>query len=97
MAQPQEIPDLARELASMTKEYLQQETKGQMQEVGQYAGFGLGATVLFCLSALLFVASVFALLLLVLPDTHWWKVGARFLAALVAALAAFIIGRRAAG
>ena len=96
MAQPQEIPDLARELASMTKEYLQQETKGQMQEVGVYAGFGLAATVLFCIAALLFVASIFALLVVVLPDTHWWKVAARFLAALIAGLAAFIIGRRAA-
>jgi hypothetical protein len=96
MAQPQEIPDLARELASMTKEYLQQETKGQVQEVGQYAGFGLGATVLFCFSALLFVASIFALLLLVLPDTHWWKVAARLIAAVVAGLGAYVIGRRAA-
>ena len=91
MAKPQEIPDLARELAGMTKEYLQQETKGQLQEVGQYAGFGLGATVLFCISALLFVAAVFALLVIVLPDTQWWKVAGRFLAALIAALAAFLV------
>jgi uncharacterized BrkB/YihY/UPF0761 family membrane protein len=96
MAKPQEIPDLTRELATMTKDYLQQETKGHMQEVGVYAGFGLGATVLFCMSALLFVASVFALLHLVLPDTEWWHVGGRFLTALLAGLAAFIIGRRVA-
>lgn len=81
----QEIPQISRDLFEMSKEYLRQETIEPAKELGKQAGMGIGGALLFSLGAFLAILGVYSLFRMVLPDTEWYIVLARFLAAIVAA------------
>ncbi|HKY48982.1 MAG TPA: phage holin family protein [Acidimicrobiia bacterium] len=91
---PQEIPELVTELATMSKEYLRQEVVEPAKRLGRFAGFGLGAAVLFSMASLLLTLGLFALLRRLLPDTPWWSVGARLFTFVGAGAGAALIGWR---
>ncbi len=88
---PQELPDLFRDLWSMSKDYLRQETLEPGKRLGKQAALGAAAAVSFSFAALLFSFGVFALLRRLLPDTPWWAVVARLFTFLVAGLVAGLI------
>jgi hypothetical protein len=91
---PKEIPELVTELAAMSKEYLRQEVVDPAKKLGRFAGFGLGAAVLFSIAAFLLALGLFALLRRLLPDTPWWSVGARLFTFVGAGAGAALIGWR---
>jgi len=91
MAEPKEIPQLTSELIDMSREYLRQETIEPAKALGKNAGMGFGGAILFSLGGLFFVFGLYALLQLVLPDTEWYEVLARFLTFVGAAIAAAIV------
>ena len=94
MAEPQEIPELTTELINMSREYLRQETIEPAKALGKHAGFGFGGAILFSAGAVTFVFALYALLRMVLPDTEWYEVLARFLAFVGALIAAALVGWR---
>lgn len=81
----QEIPQLSRDLFEMSKEYLKQETIEPAKALGKQAGMGVGGALLFSLGAFLLMLGIYSLFRMVLPDTEWYIVLARFLTAIVAA------------
>jgi hypothetical protein len=91
---PKEIPELVTELVDMSKEYLRQEVIEPGKRLGRFAGFGLGAAVLFSIAAFLLTLGLFALFRRLLPDTPWWSVGARLFTFLGAVIGAGITGWR---
>ena len=91
---PQEIPELVTELVTMSKDYLRQEIVEPAKRLGRFAGFGIGAAVLYSAAAFLLTLGLFALLRRLLPDTPWWSVGARLFTSLGAGAAAALIGWR---
>jgi hypothetical protein len=89
-----EIPDLTRDLFEMSKEYLLQETVEPAKALGKQAGMGIGGAFLFSLGAFLAVLGVYSLFVMVLPETEWYVVLARFLTAIVAAGSAGLVAWR---
>lgn len=53
MANPAELPELVKEFADMSKEYLLQETVEPAKQLGRYAGFSVGAALAFALGTFL--------------------------------------------
>jgi hypothetical protein len=94
MAEPQEIPELTTELIDMSREYLRQETIEPAKALGKHAGLGFGGAFLFSLGALAFVFGLYALLRMVLPQTDWYEVLARFLTFVGALIIAGLVGWR---
>ena len=94
MAEPQEIPELTTELIDMSREYLLQETIEPAKALGKHAGLGFGGAFLFSLGALAFVFGLYALLRMVLPQTEWYEVLARFLTFVGALIIAGLVGWR---
>jgi hypothetical protein len=94
MADIQEIPQLVRDLVDMSKEYLRQEVIEPIKNLGRHAGMGLGGALLFSLGAFLALLGVYALLKMVLPESAWYVVLARFLTAVVGAAAAGLVAWR---
>lgn len=52
MASPAELPDLVKEFAEMSKEYVLQETVEPAKQLGRYAGYSMGAALAFALGTL---------------------------------------------
>ena len=94
MADPKEIPQLTNELIDMSREYLRQETLEPAKALGKHAGFGIGGAMLFSLGSLFFVFGAYALFRILLPETEWFEVLARFLAFVTALAAAALVGWR---
>jgi len=94
MAEPREIPELTTELIDMSREYLLQETIEPAKALGKHAGLGFGGAFLFSLGALAFVFGLYALLRMVLPQTEWYEVLARFLTFVGALIIAGLVGWR---
>ena len=93
-AGPKEIPELVSELVTMSREYLRQEIVEPAKKLGRFAGFGMGASALFSIAAVLLTLGLFSLLRRVLPDTPWWSVGARLFTFVGAGAGAALIGWR---
>jgi hypothetical protein len=87
----QEIPQIARDLFDMSKEYLRQETIEPAKQLGKQAGMGVGGALLVSLGAFLLMWGVYAFLIMVLPETDWYVVLARLLTALVATAGAGLV------
>lgn len=94
MAEPQEIPHLVRELADLSKRYLEQETLDPLRRLGKYSGMGIGAGALWMFTALFVGLGVYVGMQQVLPDGEWWTVLARFTTVVVTAAGAGLIGWR---
>jgi len=90
----QEFPQQVSELVQMSKDYLRQETIEPAKELGKHAGMGIGGALLFSFGSFLALLGVYSLLKMVLPETEWYVVLARFLTALVAAGSAGVVGWR---
>ncbi len=90
----QEIPQQLTDLIQMSKDYLRQETIEPAKKLGKQAGMGIGGAALFTLGAFLAVLGMYSLLKMVLPESEWYVVLARFLTAVVAAGSAGIVGWR---
>lgn len=94
MAEPQEIPQLVRELADLSKRYLEQETLDPLRRLGKYSGMGIGAGALWMFTALFVGLGVYVGMQQVLPEGEWWTVLARFTTVVVTAAGAGLIGWR---
>jgi len=94
MADPRELPQLVTELVDMSKAYLVQETVEPAKKLGRFAGFGLGAGIVFALGALFLGLAAYSLFKAVLPDGEWWLVLATGLGVLFCAACAGLIGWR---
>lgn len=94
MPDPKQIPELATELYTMSKEYLLQETVEPAKKLGVYAGLGVAGAVAFAVAAMLATLGVYALFQVVLPATPWFNILARGLTVVVAGLAAGLIAWR---
>lgn len=68
MASPAELPELVREFADMSKEYLLQETVEPAKQLGRYAGFSIGAAVAFALGTLFLTIAGLRWIADALPD-----------------------------
>ena len=74
-----EIPELVGEFAEMAQAYLRQETLEPAKRLGKFAGFSIGAGILWSVSALLLGIAALRLVIEVLPGdpTHqmWSALG----------------------
>jgi hypothetical protein len=78
----------------MSKDYLRQETIDPAKRLGKHAGMGIGGAILIALGAFLALLGVYSLLNMVLPESEWYVVLARFITAVVAAALAGLVGWR---
>ncbi len=90
----QEIPQQLTDLIEMSKDYLRQETIDPAKRLGKHAGMGIGGAILIALGAFLALLGVYSLLNMVLPESEWYVVLARFITAVVAAALAGLVGWR---
>ena len=60
MPQPQELPRLVSDLATMSKEYLVQETVEPAKKLARHAGFGIAAAAVLAFAALFLILGVYA-------------------------------------
>lgn len=91
MADPREIPQLARELYDMSREYLRQETLEPAKKLGRYAGFGIGGAALVGLGGVFLTLGLYGGLKRWLPEGEWYVVLARVIAAVASALVAGLV------
>lgn len=95
MPDPKQIPELASELYTMSKEYLLQETVEPMKKLGGYAGLGIGGATVLAIAVILGMLSIYALFQTIWSDQGpWFNVLARGLTSLVAAAGAGLIAWR---
>lgn len=73
MAKATELPQLISEFVDMSKEYLRQETIEPAKQLGRFAGFSLGASVLFCFGALFLSVAGMRWLISLLPSGPYWE------------------------
>ncbi len=94
MPSGQEIPQLVSELATMSRDYLVQETVEPAKRLGRHAGLGVAAGLLLAFAALFAGLGIYALLKLLLPDGEWWLVLARGLTVVASAALAGLFAWR---
>lgn len=94
MADFQELPQLVRDLAEMSKDYLRQEVVDPAKKLGRQSGMGIGGAILFSLGAFFALLGVYALMKMVLPASEWYVVLARLITAAVGAAAAGLVAWR---
>ncbi len=82
MADPAEIPQIANELADLSREYLSQEVVEPAKRLGKHAGMGIGGAMVLSFGAFLLAWGVYHGLKLILPQSAWYVVLARFLTAI---------------
>lgn len=73
MAGPTELPELVTEFVDMSKEYLRQETLEPAKELGRFAGFTFGASVMFAIGGLLLAIAGVRGIIYLLPDGPNWS------------------------
>ncbi|MEA2024605.1 MAG: hypothetical protein U9N79_10025 [Actinomycetota bacterium] len=92
MATLQELPALIVEFRDLAKEYLLQETVGQAKKLGRFAGFSLGAAVLWSLAMILIGIAVMRGFVDVLPNGPYWEALGYVIAVVVfVAIAAIVV------
>ncbi len=83
MGQIQDIPKLVGEFVELAKEYLLQETVGPAKKLGHFAGFSIGAAVLWAAALVLLSVAGLRAFYDLLPDSPYWEAGAYVVAAVV--------------
>jgi hypothetical protein len=73
MAKLQDIPMLVTGFIELAKEYLLQETVGQAKKLGRFAGFSLGAALLWSIAVVLIGVAVMRGVVDVLPAGSYWE------------------------
>ena len=86
MPGPQELPELVTEFVDMSKEYLRQETIEPAKTLGRFAGFTIGASLLFAIGGVLLSIAGMRGIIYLLPDGPNWSALGYILAALAIAL-----------
>lgn len=94
MPAAQELPQLVSELATMSKDYLLQETVEPAKRLGKHAGLGVAAGVVLALGALFLALGAYAALKFFLPGGDWWLVLARGLTVVVSGTMAGVVAWR---
>ncbi len=91
MANPAELPELVKEFADMSKEYLLQETVEPAKQLGRYAGFSMGAAFAFALGTLLLTIAGLRWIADALPEGPNYQALAYLIVVLALAVIAAII------
>jgi hypothetical protein len=92
MAKLQDLPVLITEFFDLAKEYLLQETVGQAKKLGHFAGFSLGAAVLWSMAMVLIGVAVMRGVVDALPNSPYWEALGYLIAfAVFVAIAAILI------
>ncbi|MGI9586012.1 MAG: hypothetical protein ACR2N7_10525 [Acidimicrobiia bacterium] len=73
MAQIQEIPRLVSEFYELSRAYLIQETVEPAKKLGHFAGFSVGAAVLWAAALVLLAVAGLRALYDLLPDGAYWE------------------------
>jgi hypothetical protein len=73
MAGPTELPQLVTEFVDMSKEYLRQETLEPAKRLGRFAGFTLGASIMFAVGGVLLAIAGVRGIIYLLPDGPNWS------------------------
>lgn len=94
MAEPQQIPQIATELAEMSRDYLRQEVVEPAKNLGKHAGMGVGGAMAISLGAFFLAWALYNGLKMLFPQTEWYDVLSRLLTALGGLVAAGLIGWR---
>lgn len=94
MAEPQEIPQIANELAEMSRDYLRQEVVEPAKNLGKHAGMGVGGALVMSIGAFFLAWAVYNGLKLLLPEGEWFDVLSRFVTAVGCLGAAGLIAWR---
>jgi len=88
MAEIQDLPQLTKEFFELSKAYLIQETVEPAKKLGHFAGFSLGAALLWGLAIVLLAVAGLRALYDVLPSSPYWEAAAYLIFAVI--LMAFI-------
>ena len=91
MAKTSELPQLISEFVEMSKEYLRQETIEPAKQLGRFAGFSLGAGILFAIGALFVGVAGMRWIVSALPDGAYWEGLGYVIAAVALVVAALLI------
>ena len=86
MPGPTELPQLVTEFVDMSKEYLRQETLEPAKRLGRFAGFTIGASMLFAIGGLLLAIAGMRGIIYLLPEGPNWSALGYILAALAIAM-----------
>jgi hypothetical protein len=86
MAGPSELPQLVTEFVDLSKEYLRQETLEPAKRLGRFAGFTIGASLMFAIGGLLLAIAATRGIIYLLPDGPNWSALGYVLGALAIAL-----------
>lgn len=73
MAGPSELPELVTEFVDMSKEYLRQETLDPAKKLGRFAGFTIGASLMFAFGGILWAVAGLRGIIYLLPDGSNWE------------------------
>jgi hypothetical protein len=73
MAEIQDIPRLAKEFFELAKAYLLQETVEPAKKLGHFAGFSLGAAIIWGLAIVLLAVAGLRALYDALPSSPYWE------------------------
>ena len=73
MAEIQELPKLIKEFYELAKSYLLQETVEPAKKLGHFAGFSLGAALLWGIAIVLLAVAGLRALYDVLPSSPYWE------------------------
>lgn len=82
MAGANELPQLVTEFVDLSKEYLRQETVEPAKRLGRFAGFVIGASILFAIGGVLLAIAGMRGIIYLLPDGPNWSALAYILGAL---------------
>jgi hypothetical protein len=86
MAGPSELPQLVTEFVDLSKEYLRQETLEPAKRLGRFAGFTIGASLMFAIGGLLLAIAATRGIIYLLPDGPNWSALGYVLGALAIAV-----------
>jgi len=98
MARPTELPQLVAEFVDMSKEYLRQETLEPAKRLGRFAGFTIGAALLFAVGGVLLSIAAMRGIIYLLPEGPNWSALGYILGALsIAAVIGVMVGITSSG
>ena len=93
MPGPSELPQLVTEFVDMSKEYLRQETLEPAKRLGRFAGFTIGAALLFAIGGVFLSIAATRGIIELLPEGPTWSALGYILGALaIAAVIGIIAG-----
>jgi hypothetical protein len=86
MAGTTELPQLVSDFVDMSKEYLLQETVEPVKDLGRFAGYVIGASIVFAVGAVLLAIAGTRGIIYLLPDGSNWSALGYILGALAIGL-----------